>query len=439
MISKKKDSFLELKRVISKETKIAKEIGSLYSDLGKKHNSNEKNSIEEHIKSLKNALREANNEIPNILRDVPVVKSYPAQKQIVQAPALNAGIPISPEQAKPAKKEKTQKDFESEELESDTLKRIKKKEEKITTRKERKPSKYVSMANRMFSERSSQLINKGVFKTLERDLTKANIEFLLKSYVSIIFFTTFLSVFVAVFIFMFFLFFNVGVKLPIITLSADPVTIRFLKTFWILFAVPTGTFLFMYTYPSLERDSIEKKINQELPFATIHMAAISGSMIDPTKIFSIITMTKEYPYLDKEFRKLMNSINVLGYDFVSVLRNSAFNTASKKLVDLYNGLATTISSGGDLPRFFDERAEGLLFEYNLEKEKSTRAAETFMDIYISVVIAAPMILMLLLMMMRISGLGLALSTSMITLVMVLGVSIINVVFLTFLQIRQSNG
>ncbi|MEK6819917.1 MAG: hypothetical protein AABY03_01825, partial [Nanoarchaeota archaeon] len=73
-----------------------------------------------------------------------------------------------------------------------------------------------------------------------------------------------------------------------------------------------------------------------------------------------------------------------------------------------------------------------------EREKSTKAAETFMDIYISVVIAAPMILMLLLMMMRISGLGIPLSTGAITLMMILGVVGINMVFLIFLQIKQPN-
>ena len=262
--------------------------------------------------------------------------------------------------------------------------------------------------------------------------------FLLKSYISVIIFTTLISFFVSVFIVLFLLFFNIGVTLPIITLSAESIALRFLKTFWLILIFPTVTLLFMYFYPSLERDSIAKKIEQELPFATINMAAISGSLIDPTKMFGIIISTKEYPFLEKEFNKLLNTVNVLGQDFVSALRSNGFNTASKKLSDLFNGLATTISSGGDLPRFFGERAETMLFEYNLEREKSTRAAETFMDIYISVVIAAPMILMLLLMMMRISGLGISLSTSAITLIMILGVVGINIAFLIFLQLKQPN-
>jgi len=50
-----------------------------------------------------------------------------------------------------------------------------------------------------------------------------------------------------------------------------------------------------------------------------------------------------------------------------------------------------------------------------------------------------MIFMLLFMMMKISGLGVSLSTQMITLLMVLGVSLINVIFLTFLHLKQPSG
>ncbi len=61
-----------------------------------------------------------------------------------------------------------------------------------------------------------------------------------------------------------------------------------------------------------------------------------------------------------------------------------------------------------------------------------------MDIYISIVIAAPMVLMLLLMMIKISGLGLSLGTTAITLMIIFGVSIINIIFLSFLHMRKQS-
>jgi flagellar protein FlaJ len=195
----------------------------------------------------------------------------------------------------------------------------------------------------------------------------------------------------------------------------------------------------MYLYPTLESSSIEIKINRELPFATIHMSAIAGAMIEPSKIFEILISTKEYPVLEKEFIKIMNEMNLFGKDLVTSLKTVAFNSPSKKFADLLNGLSTTITSGGNLKEYFEERASSLLFDYRLEREKESKSAETFMDIYISVVIAAPMILMLLLMMMKISGIGVSLSTSMITLIMITVVSLVNVGFLVLLHLKQSRN
>jgi len=212
---------------------------------------------------------------------------------------------------------------------------------------------------------------------------------------------------------------------------------RFIKVFWIILIIPLATFIFMYLYPSMEKKSSKNKIDQELPFAAINMAAISQSMVEPSKIFSIIASTKEYPHLEKEFIKIINLTNIYGYDLVTALRSVSLNSPSTKLSDLLNGLATTITSGGNLQSFFEKRGQSLLFEYRLDREKSIKSSETFMDIYISVVIASPMILMLLLMIMKISGLGIALSSSMISLIMVLGVSMVNIMFLIFLHLRQS--
>lgn len=132
----------------------------------------------------------------------------------------------------------------------------------------------------------------------------------------------------------------------------------------------------------------------------------------------------------------MNEVNIYGHDLVTALRNTADYCPSKKLTDLYNSLATNITSGGDLGEFFDKRSESLLLDYRLERERSTRSSETFIDVYISVVIAAPMILMLLFMMIQVSGLGISLSTTAISLIMVFGVALINFVFLMFLRFKQ---
>ncbi|MFH1607845.1 MAG: type II secretion system F family protein [archaeon] len=430
-----KDSFIKLKETLLKEKKIMTEIVSLSKNLEEK-NVQEKEIIFNQLKSLVDLLRKTNKEIPMILQRVlfinPLHSNLPSQtiKREIEQPKLKQKIPFISRLIKKS---------ELSNLERKTLKRMKGRKEKIKEKRLKKPSIYVKIANKIFFDFSSSLSKKDFFRTLNRDLKKTNLQFIPITYISTILFTTLLSVIFGACLFLFFLFFNFGATFPIITKVTENIVTRFFKVFWILFALPIGIFLFMYFYPSIEKKSLANKIDQELPFATINMSAISGSMIDPSKIFSIIISTKEYPCLEKEFTKLINEINIYGYDLVSALRSIAFNSPSKKLSELFNGLATTITSGGDLREFFEKRSQSLLFEYKLEREKYTKSAETFMDIYISVVIAAPMILMLLVIMMKISGLGISLSTSIITLMMILGVSLINFVFLTFLHLKQPTG
>jgi hypothetical protein len=429
MIQRKEDYLQDFKKIISEEKEIIKEIGTLSENFENAVRSEDKEMISSQLKLLKYSLIEKNEKIPELLEKINLVKPLPTEK----IPELKSS------EMKSAKKlrEKLQpKKIEEKpglsEIEKSILKRLKKKEIEAREEIHKQPSIYVRTANKFFSDYSKALIKKSPFSAVRENLIKTNLRFTPASYISVIFLTTLIAILFGVFAFIFSLFFN----FPSMTLVTENIGVRVVKVFWVLFIFPMATFMFMYFYPALERKSLGDKINQELPFATIHMAAISGSMLDPSKIFEIMITTKEYPNIEKEFVKLMNEINTYGSDLVNALKRVALNCPSQKLVDLFNGLATTITSGGDLPRFFNKRAETLLLEYRLEREKYTKSAETFMDIYISVVIAAPMILMLLLIMMKVSGFGISLSTTAITLIMVLGVSTINVVFLTFLKLKQ---
>ena len=300
--------------------------------------------------------------------------------------------------------------------------------------------KRSNLAKRKSSKQKKNFKEKAtIFKINNRsliDVVKSNLKFVPATYLSIVFSATLLSGIISLILFFFFLFFSISSSPPFIISVDKGLFTRIFDVFWILIVIPLLTFVFAYLYPSMERKSLENSINSELPFATMHMSSISSSMIEPSKIFSIIISTKEYPYLEKEFVKLQNEINIYGYDLVTALKNRAHNSASKKLAELFNGIAITITSGGNLPEFFEKRSQNLLFEHRLDMEKQSRSAETFMDIYISIVIASPMILMLLLMMMSLSGLGISLNPATITIVMLLSVSMINIFFLVFLQLKQ---
>lgn len=437
------DFLYELKEKISQEKKLVKELESFFNAIKGAKNADEVAKMTRQIQQLKESLKKTNNEIPRILKNLAVkaplnqTRQDTANSKELINKINKTEIKKTSSKGQVFRNKKARAIVDS--LEGETIRRLKKKKKVAIKKKAKKANSYIIISNKIFSGLSLKLTKYSLFRPLKRDLIKANLEFPQISYISVILLTTLLSFLFGIFLFFFFLLFNLEPLIPFITKSSEDMLTRLPKVFLIPIVLPILTFIALYSYPSMERKSAKNKINAELPFATIHMSAISGSMVDPSKIFEILILTKEYPTVAKEFTKLINEIHIYGYDLVSALKNTAENSPSKKLADLLNGLATTITSGGDLPEFFDKRASTLLFDYRIEREKEIRASETFMDIYISLVIAAPMILMLILMMMKISGLGIQLSTGMITLIMVLGVSTINILFLIFLNLKQSAG
>ena len=426
-----------LLRNLEQEENILKEL-KLYVKMPSNSNAEEK-LISAAKTSLENRLRMINSSIPEILEEIFPSKKISTVTETKQLEKIK--IPSDSNKSSAIvtlKKEDREKFIKESRIDLSVLnqlknKKVELKEENVEFRGARG---YVKVSNRFFLETSQRLIKQGYFPDLKNDLSKANIDVLFSSYVAMMLFSTFISIFSGIILAVVLLFFKIGITFPFFTPYDGDLIARMLRTSWIILAVPIGTFLSFYYYPSSEKGSIEKNIDQELPFAVIHMSAVSGSGIEPTEIFKIIGRSSEYPALRKEIRKVLNQLNLYGYDLITALNNVAKNTPSVKLSELFSGLSTTMTSGGDLSDFLKKRSETLLISYRLEREKFTKTAETFMDIYISLVIAAPMILMLLLVMIQISNINIGFTTGQLALMIIGAIATLNIFFIAFLHMKQ---
>ncbi|MDO8508460.1 MAG: type II secretion system F family protein [Nanoarchaeota archaeon] len=422
----------DIKKNIESEMRMLRELSSYMNKLGSA-NLSERQLLANAVDSLKQSIKIVNDSIPSLVAEVGnEMDSTRIKNESVfyrdNNQLLKMTIPSK-------KKELLLKELS---ISRKYIKKLKgKKFDKNEEFKEFKAARgYLKLANGLFWNKAVYAINKGYFKKLAKNLQKANIDILFQSYVAMIFMTVILSFIISIFGAIFLLFFDINMSAPLIEIYSGNYLIRLLQVLTIPIFIPLSIFTLLYFYPASEKKSLEKRINQELSFAVIHMSAISGSGIQPSEIFRIIGLSKEYPYLRKEIRKVLNQINLYGYDLVTALSNASSTTSSNKLSELFSGLGTTITSGGDLSEFFDKRAETLLNDYRLERQKYAKTAETFMDIYISVVIAAPMILMLLLIMLTLGNFDIGFSTGQLTLLMISAISGINVVFLIFVHLNQ---
>ncbi len=426
-----------IKKNIEAEIRMLREV-SFYSDRVESVNPAERQLLQNAIESLIKNIKTVNDSIPGLLSEVTIDASKDQsrlQKGNIHNVSFNSIEPRFRISIPSKMKVKLLRELS---ISEKYIKKIKKHEsENKEEYNEFKAARgYLKTANNFFWNMAVKTIRKDRFKKLAKDLQKSNIDILLQSYIAMIYMTVFLSLVLSLFFSLFLLFFDIGLSSPFITFFDGNYIVRFSQIFWVPIVIPLLVFLLLYYYPASEKKSLAKRINQELSFAVIHMSAISGSGIQPSEIFRIIGLSKEYPYLRKEIRKVLNQINLYGYDLVTALNNAAATTSSTKLSELFSGLSTTITSGGDLREFFDKRAETLLNDYRLERQKYAKTAETFMDIYISVVIAAPMILMLLLIMLTLGNFDIGLTTSQLTFLIISIIGFINLIFLVFVHLNQ---
>jgi len=424
-----------LKNNIAQEKRIIRDIMLLSDQLEIAYfkNSDDKKIIEMTVTSLTSQLRILNKSVAVLLDNVSLTKEEEPKKLINITYLIGGGKEAATIGETHRKEFLTQLN-----LSSQALKRLKKKYkvEVKETVEYRKPSRFAKTSNQFFGELGNTLANSPNFRHLGDNLKKANMPFLLNTYISMILFTTAITFALSIFLLVFLMFFQFSLVLPFIEPAKEGLLLRVLKSSWVLIGIPAITFLGIFFYPWTERRSLEKRVNQELPFVVIHMSAIAGSGIEPSQIFKIIALSSEYPYTRQEVKKVINQVNVYGYDLVNALKNSARLTASKKLAELLSGFATSITTGTNLNEFLDKRAETLLFEYRLERERYTKVAETFMDIYISIVISAPMIMMILLVLIKVSGASFGLTIGGLTTLMILVIGLVNVMFLVFLHLKQ---
>jgi|APSaa5957512622_1039677.scaffolds.fasta_scaffold19650_2 hypothetical protein len=412
-------------------------------------NKSEKELLESTIISLTNQLKILNNAVPNLLNMASFYKGLPNQ----QGASPQAAAPtqaLSKVTYKPAPDQQEVSLVISDSDKKDFLDNLSKSRLSINMLKKKyatetpvgggiqRASFYAKISNTFFRNFSNKLIVKGRFGNLNKSLRKINSRFVVGSYVSMVFFTSFLAFIFGLFLFILLLFGNITLLVPFFV-PVEFSLLRLLKVIWVIPLVPiTAGFLF-YIYPFTEAKNLGSKIDQELPFVTIHMSAIASSGVEPTSIFKILLRGGEYKYTSIEIKKLMNLINFHGADIVSALKKISVSSSSLKLKELLNGLAVSITSGGDLHNFLSKHSETMLFDYKLEREKYNKISETFMDIYISIAIAAPMIMLMIFVIIGSTGLMgnlFGLSTNALSILMIMGIVLLNIFFLIFLRLKQ---
>jgi flagellar protein FlaJ len=197
-------------------------------------------------------------------------------------------------------------------------------------------------------------------------------------------------------------------------------------------------FAVFFIYPQMRIKSRVRSINTNLPFAIDHMSSVTASGVPPATMFKLIADSREYGEVSFEIEKISNYIDLFGYDLNTAIRTVAVTTPSQPFKEFFEGMINTIESGGDLKSYLSEKSKEALLSYRLERQKYVEAISTYSDIYIGILIAAPLFFISTLALVSMLGGsvgGMAIDT-LIALGTYLVIPVLNILFIVFLEVNQ---
>lgn len=230
------------------------------------------------------------------------------------------------------------------------------------------------------------------FQDLKQDLNQANVGLLFRTYVSEMLAATVLA-FMSGF----------GAAFVIVLMTDLPLTF----TLPMFFALPTlfgaATFGGMYLYPSWKARKRAADIKSNLPFALNHMSAVAGSGVPPADMFGLLVNFEEYGEISAEAEKIVTKVHAFGEDVTTAIRDTAKETPSEDLEEIFYGIVSTIETGGSLEQYLEESASRTLFDYRIEREKQIDRLTTFASFYTALLVAAPLFLVVILAILEVIG------------------------------------
>ncbi len=265
------------------------------------------------------------------------------------------------------------------------------------------------------------------FGFLYNGLRAANVKVLSNTYVNIMILST-LLVTIASFFVLVVLFFMFGY--PIYQIFLRAVILSIIAGF----AAAT----IFYAYPFMRIKDRRRKIMTNMPFAINHMAAVATSGVPPVSMFELISASGEYSEIAIEIKKIVDFINIFGYDLLTSVKTVAATTPSPAFKEFLEGIVSTIETGGDLDSYLRQEADQATLTYNLERQRYNETVSTYSDIYTGVLIAAPLFFVAAMAMVNL--LGGTLGGIGVDVVMAVGaygvIPLLNIGFLLFLQFTQ---
>ena len=183
-------------------------------------------------------------------------------------------------------------------------------------------------------------------------------------------------------------------------LKAEIDLLGFLAYFGLIVFAVLACFLAMFLlfilYPRVKGWERKRKIDGHLPYAICWTSFMATIGVIPYMIFRKLAETEEFfGEVSQEAKLVVRDVELLGFDFISALRNLASATPSTHLRTFIQGATTNALSGGEMGTYFVSKARETMEENRKKFAEFIEALGMISEVYIIALVAAPLLIIIM--------------------------------------------
>jgi len=165
---------------------------------------------------------------------------------------------------------------------------------------------------------------------------------------------------------------------------------------FVVLACFIAMFLLFILYPRVRGWERKKGIDGHLPYAICWMSFMATTGVIPYMIFKKLAETEEFfGEVSQEAKLVVKNVELLGFDFISALRNLASATPSTHLRTFIQGAMTNALSGGEMGTYFISKAQEAMEENRKSFTEFISALSLISEVYIIGLVAAPLLVIVM--------------------------------------------
>ncbi|RLI24881.1 hypothetical protein DRO57_05545 [Candidatus Bathyarchaeota archaeon] len=181
--------------------------------------------------------------------------------------------------------------------------------------------------------------------------------------------------------------------------SIPPILVRALTAS----IIPVTVFSILYFYPHYVAGSIKRRMERYLAYIVGCMSILASAEASIEQVFDFLAKEGEMFGVEGYARNVLRDVSLLGLDALTAMEEEAMRCPSERFREFIQGYMATFKAGGDMRSFLESSFKRVIESRRLYLTKLVDNLNLIAEVYITVLIVFPVIMVTMLTLMGLVG------------------------------------